>query len=148
MGQPDSTVAEKHAGSAASPPTMPAQVMFIADWRIDPAANRISRRGKDVKVQPKVMEVLMYLAQRPGELITRRALDRGNPPPPRYGIRCGRGFPAPPPLALFATTAGAWNLTFASFTIAYAPMLIGSTRSTCPLARPGKVPPEAGPVSH
>jgi adenylate cyclase len=47
----------------------------VADWTVDPAGGRI-RRGDDVvRLEPKVMDVLVYLARRPGEVITRTELE-------------------------------------------------------------------------
>lgn len=48
---------------------------WAGDWYVDPAAGRISRRGAEVRLEPKVMSVLVYLAQRPGEVISREALE-------------------------------------------------------------------------
>jgi TolB-like protein/class 3 adenylate cyclase len=44
---------------------------FIADWHIDPSACQISRGDKSVKLEPKVMDLLVYMSQRPGEVLTR-----------------------------------------------------------------------------
>ena len=48
----------------------------VGDWRVDPAAGQISRDGIEVKLEPKVMEVLSYLASRQGELVTRDDIER------------------------------------------------------------------------
>ncbi len=37
----------------------------VADWDVDPAINRVSRGEQVFKLEPKVMEVLVYLAGRP-----------------------------------------------------------------------------------
>ena len=44
---------------------------FIADWHIDPSACQISQGDKSVKLEPKVMDLLVYMSQRPGEVLTR-----------------------------------------------------------------------------
>ena len=49
---------------------------FIADWRVSPAEGLISRDSELVHLEPKAMEVLVYLASRPGEVITREELER------------------------------------------------------------------------
>ena len=48
----------------------------VGDWTVDPAAGQISRDGILVKLEPKVMEVLSYLASRQGELVTRDDIER------------------------------------------------------------------------
>lgn len=48
----------------------------VGDWNIEPAAGQISRGRTGVKLEPKVMEVLSYLASRQGELVTRDDLER------------------------------------------------------------------------
>ncbi|MEN8106726.1 MAG: hypothetical protein ABFS22_01830 [Pseudomonadota bacterium] len=52
-------------------PEKPATGFRIADWAVEPALSRITRDGKPVKLEPKVMAVLVYLAERPGQLVTR-----------------------------------------------------------------------------
>ena len=42
---------------------------------MDPAANRLSRGDQTARLEPKVMEVLVYLASHPGEVVTREALE-------------------------------------------------------------------------
>lgn len=48
----------------------------VGDWLVDPAAGQIAKGGVAVKLEPKVMEVLSYLADRQGELVTREDLER------------------------------------------------------------------------
>ena len=45
------------------------QSFQVGDWIVDPAAGQISRDGITVKLEPKVMEVLIYLALRQGDLM-------------------------------------------------------------------------------
>ncbi len=42
----------------------------VGDWQIFPALNRIARRGKSVSLQNLSMQVLVYLARRPGAVAT------------------------------------------------------------------------------
>jgi len=42
----------------------------VGDWKIFPALNRIARRGKSVSLQNLSMQVLVYLARRPGAVAT------------------------------------------------------------------------------
>lgn len=46
----------------------------VGEWRVQPSLNRLSRNGEDVRVEPKVMQVLEALAETPGEVVTREAL--------------------------------------------------------------------------
>jgi len=48
----------------------------LNDWIVDGSANRLQRGNQDIKVEAKVMEVLVYLAGRTGELVTREELER------------------------------------------------------------------------
>lgn len=47
----------------------------VADWYVDPAAGRISRQGAEIKLEPKVMSVLVYLAQHSGKVVSREKLE-------------------------------------------------------------------------
>ena len=53
----------------------PAERFRIADWTVDPAANRITRGEETVRLEPKVVDVLVYLAGRPGEVVKREQLE-------------------------------------------------------------------------
>ena len=46
----------------------------VGGWTVEPALNRLSAAGRTVKVEPKAMAVLVYLADRPGEVVSREAL--------------------------------------------------------------------------
>lgn len=46
----------------------------VGDWAFEPALNQISSAGKTVKLEPKVASVLLYLANRPGQVASREAL--------------------------------------------------------------------------
>lgn len=48
---------------------------YVADWRIEPDTLRMFHKEKEVKLEPKVMQVLIYLACKPGEVITREELE-------------------------------------------------------------------------
>jgi TolB-like protein/DNA-binding winged helix-turn-helix (wHTH) protein/Flp pilus assembly protein TadD len=47
----------------------------IADWTVDTKTCRLSRGDEAVKLEPKVMDVLAFLASRPGEVVSREALE-------------------------------------------------------------------------
>lgn len=46
----------------------------VGGWALEPALNQLSAAGKTVKLEPKVMAVLVYLADRPGQVVSREAL--------------------------------------------------------------------------
>ena len=46
----------------------------IGEWCADPATNELRRAGDSVRVEPKAMEVLMALAGRAGEVVSRQDL--------------------------------------------------------------------------
>jgi len=47
----------------------------VGDWQVDPNADRIHREGEEVRLEPRVMDVLTILAGRPGEVISREQLE-------------------------------------------------------------------------
>src|SRR3954468_10533612 len=46
----------------------------IGEWTVEPALNQLSAPGRAVKVEPKAMEVLVYLADRAGKVASREEL--------------------------------------------------------------------------
>src|SRR5215469_5246796 len=42
----------------------------IGQWRVDPALDEISRDGETVKLEPRTMQVLVCLAERPGAVVS------------------------------------------------------------------------------
>ena len=48
---------------------------LIGDWRVEPDSGRLLRGADEVKLEPKVMEVLLCLAQSPGKVVTRETLE-------------------------------------------------------------------------
>lgn len=56
-----------------APSTTP---FYMADWEILAASDRIRRGDTEIKLEPKVMAVLVCLADRRGELVTREQLER------------------------------------------------------------------------
>ena len=47
----------------------------VGDWRVDPNSGRIQKSGEEVKLEPKVMQVLVYLAENQGQVVSREALE-------------------------------------------------------------------------
>ena len=46
----------------------------VGDWHVHPSLNRLTRNGDEVRLEPKVMQVLELLAETPGEVVTRDQL--------------------------------------------------------------------------
>jgi TolB-like protein/DNA-binding winged helix-turn-helix (wHTH) protein/Flp pilus assembly protein TadD len=49
---------------------------YIGDWQASPAQGLLTRGSESEHLEPKAMEVLVYLASRPGEVVTREELER------------------------------------------------------------------------
>lgn len=47
---------------------------WVQDWLVQPQMHQVSQGERVVPLEPKVMEVLVYLAQHAGEVVTREAL--------------------------------------------------------------------------
>lgn len=56
------------------PPALNTERLRIGDWRVEAALNQLSAAGKTVKLEPKAMAALIYLANRPGQVVSREAL--------------------------------------------------------------------------
>ncbi len=50
------------------------QAVRIGDWELDRALNEIRRPGASIRLEPKVVDVLAYLADRPGSVVSRDEL--------------------------------------------------------------------------
>ena len=46
----------------------------VGDWTVEPALNQLSLAGRTVKLEPKAMAVLVYLAEHAGQVVSREAL--------------------------------------------------------------------------
>jgi Tol biopolymer transport system component/DNA-binding winged helix-turn-helix (wHTH) protein len=46
----------------------------VGEWRVQPAVNRLQRGDEVVRLEPKVMQVLVCLAEQAGEVVTREEL--------------------------------------------------------------------------
>jgi TolB-like protein/DNA-binding winged helix-turn-helix (wHTH) protein/Tfp pilus assembly protein PilF len=63
--------------SPETPATRASSTSFqVGDWLVDPAAGEIAKGGVAVKLEPKVMDVLCYLALRQGDVATREDIER------------------------------------------------------------------------
>ncbi len=43
----------------------------VADWRVQPSLNRLSRGDQVIQLEPKLMDVLVYLAQNAGRVVSK-----------------------------------------------------------------------------
>ncbi len=55
----------------------PDEPFLVADWIVDAPANRLLRDGDEVRLEPKVMSVLVYLARHRGRVVSRDDLESG-----------------------------------------------------------------------
>ncbi len=46
----------------------------VGEWEVQPSLNRLSKNGQEVRIEPKVMQVLEALAETPGDVVTREQL--------------------------------------------------------------------------
>ena len=57
-------------------PVHPFERFLVANWLVEPALGQVSRAGETARIEPKAMEVLVYLARRQGEVVSREELER------------------------------------------------------------------------
>jgi len=48
----------------------------VADWLVEPDLNRITKEGKTIRIEPKVIEVLVFLADHAGEVVSNKEIIR------------------------------------------------------------------------
>src|SRR5215469_9987844 len=48
----------------------------IGAWFVEPRVNTVSRNGTTIRLEPKILEVLVYLAQHPAETVPKEELIR------------------------------------------------------------------------
>ena len=58
-----------------SPKVETAVPFKVGDWVVNPSTGLLKKKGDEVKLEPKAMEVLVYLAQNQGEVVSREALE-------------------------------------------------------------------------
>lgn len=57
------------------PAAVPDKECFqVGGWTVEPTLNQLSAAGRIVKLEPKAMAVLVHLADRPGQVVSREAL--------------------------------------------------------------------------
>lgn len=47
----------------------------LGEWWVEPSLNRLTRRGDAVRLEPKMMDVLVALARQPGQVVTKAELE-------------------------------------------------------------------------
>ena len=61
--------------AGTKPPPAPGnERLQVGVWTVEPALNQLSATGRTVKLEPKAMAVLVCLADRPGQVVSREAL--------------------------------------------------------------------------
>ncbi len=58
----------------ASSDDMESAPLEIGDFRVDSQKHRVEVRGQEVRLSPKEFDLLLYMAQRPGRVLTHRIL--------------------------------------------------------------------------
>ena len=52
----------------------PQDSLRVGDWTVEPDLNQLSAQGRTVRIEPKAMTVLLHLADRAGQVVSREAL--------------------------------------------------------------------------
>jgi two-component system KDP operon response regulator KdpE len=50
------------------------RLIELGDFRIDPAAHKVTVRGREIHLTPKEFDLLVYLARHPGKVVSHRTL--------------------------------------------------------------------------
>lgn len=62
------------ANEASKVAEMAGQPMLIGEWTLDASLNELQRDGTTIRLEPKAIEVLVFLAAHPGEVISRETI--------------------------------------------------------------------------
>lgn len=46
-------------------------VVRIGEWLVTPSVNQISRQGRQITLEPRLIDLLMYFAHHPDEVLSR-----------------------------------------------------------------------------
>jgi adenylate cyclase len=65
-----------HRNGEPQAPGTPLSDFVIDDWTVQPTLLRLERDGTETRLEPRVMDLLVYLAQHPGQLVSREELER------------------------------------------------------------------------
>ena len=52
------------------------ELFLVAEFEVDAAAHCLNRNGESIKLEPRAMALLLFLAQRPGAVVSREELER------------------------------------------------------------------------
>ncbi len=63
------------AANSSTPTTDKLPSFAVGEWKIESGSQRLSRDGQAIKLEPKVMRVLVYLAERQGRVVSREELE-------------------------------------------------------------------------
>ena len=55
--------------SSARPPMAVSSSFRLGDWRVDPSLRTVTGASGEVRLEPKLMQVLVLLAERPGQVV-------------------------------------------------------------------------------
>jgi Tol biopolymer transport system component/DNA-binding winged helix-turn-helix (wHTH) protein len=72
--RPQSSLGQGENGGQAPTYTGYVKQFEVGAWQVHPSLNRLTRGAEEVRVEPKVMQVLEALAETPGEVVTRDQL--------------------------------------------------------------------------
>ena len=61
-------------GNAMADASRAGQPFALGDWEVDPLGNRLNADGREVRLEPKLMAVLAYLARAHGRIVTKDEL--------------------------------------------------------------------------
>ncbi|MCX8113591.1 MAG: winged helix-turn-helix domain-containing protein [Burkholderiaceae bacterium] len=61
-------------GEARQIEPSPAPALRIGPWRVDRLLNQISQDAETIRLEPRAIELLVYLAERPGQVVSREEL--------------------------------------------------------------------------
>jgi len=50
----------------------------LGDWQVDPGLNRITGENEPIQIEPKMMDLLVFLAHRAGQVVTKQELSDGD----------------------------------------------------------------------
>lgn len=74
---PRELLARAEALLRRSRPALAGEILRFADLELDPAAHRVSRRGKALRLGPTEYRLLLYFMERPGRVLSRQQLIDG-----------------------------------------------------------------------
>lgn len=63
-------------GDRTSGARIPSITFYVGDWFVDPASSSLSKDNDLVRLEPKVMDLLVELAREPGKVVTREHLEQ------------------------------------------------------------------------